>query len=391
MRKTALALFCLLAAASVPPLGAEGAPVPAGGAATAKDAPAQTAEPGLSAAELKRLEAFSKASVDWGSGPEAVIEDAYRRCFRTYRVGKSFVTLRMPFGENGERSDLADDELSILGGGKADPDLIWKRIDSLLSAEDFRAYTEALSDGREKIVIFDLEKRSWSLTSDWFYIDRMNRGAYPGLPHKPYVVSRGRGAGEAEVYDYVYCVGRVGMDCSGFVFYVLKALASRAGIDLVKALGYSATAPKTGRSTQNIGSWFFDPRNRALETVKDEIRNLRPGDVILFRAEDGSTLHTAVIQSVDLAAGRIRYLQSTDEAPREERGVHESLIRFDPAKPETSLKDPALSWLQTRAPTFEGEILSPYRDDGERYRAVEGGGGAVVRLRVLARLWRPGR
>jgi hypothetical protein len=339
----------------------------------------------LSAAELKRLEAFSRASTDWGKGVEAAIEDAYRRCFRTYRVGGSFITLRMPFGENGERADLADRELPILGGGKGRPDRLWEQIDALLQAPDFRSYVEALSDGREKVIIFDLEKKGWSQTRDWFYIDRMNKGAYPGLPHRPFVVSRGGGADASAVYDYVYCVGRLGMDCSGFVFYVLKSVGASVGIDLERKLGYSASAPSTGRSTQNIGSWFFDPQNRALETVKDEARNLRPGDVILFRAEDGSTLHTAVIQSVDLERGRIRYLQSTDEAPRPERGVHESLILFDPSRPEISLKDPSLTWLQTRAPTFEGELLSPYRDDGERYRAVQGGGGAVVRLRILSK------
>jgi hypothetical protein len=339
----------------------------------------------LSTAEQRRLEAFSKASVDWGNGVEAAIEDAYRRCFRTYRVGGRFITLRMPFGENGERADLADQDLPILGGGKADPDRLWKKIDSLLDTRDFRSYVEALSDGREKILIFDLEKKSWSQTSDWFYIDRMNKGAYPGLPHRPFVVSRGGGVEESGVYDYVYCVGRLGMDCSGFVFHILKSVGAWAGIDLERKLGYSDSAPSSGRSTQNIGSWFFDPRNRALEAVKDEVRNLRPGDVILFRAEDGSTLHTAVIQSIDRGKGRIRYLQCTDEAPRPERGVHDSLILFDPARPEASLKDPSLTWLQTRAPTFAGEILSPYRDDGERYRATQGGGGAVVRLRALSR------
>lgn len=339
----------------------------------------------LSAAERRRLEAFSKASVDWGNGVEAAIEDAYRRCFRTYRVGGRFITLRMPFGENGERADLAEGELPILGGGKADPARLWKKIDALLETQDFRSYVEALSDGREKILIFDLEKRSWSQTNDWFYIDRMNKGAYPGLPHRPFVVSRGGGVEESEVYDYVYCVGRLGMDCSGFVFHILKSVGAWAGIDLERKLGYSASAPSSGRSTQNIGSWFFDPQNRALVAVKDEVRNLRPGDVILFRAEDGSTLHTAVIQSIDRGKGRIRYLQSTDEAPRPERGVHDSLILFDPAKPATSLKDPALTWLQTRAPTFAGEILSPYRDDGERYRSAQGGGGAVVRLRALSK------
>ncbi|MGA2639529.1 MAG: hypothetical protein ABSG21_01345, partial [Spirochaetia bacterium] len=32
------------------------------------------------------LSAFSEASTDWGNGIEAVIEEAYRKCFRTYIV-----------------------------------------------------------------------------------------------------------------------------------------------------------------------------------------------------------------------------------------------------------------------------------------------------------------
>jgi hypothetical protein len=334
-------------------------------------------------AELKRLSSFPAARTDWGRGVEALIEDAYRRCARTYLIGGRFLTLRMPFAENGERSDLADANLAVQGGGKANPLLLWDDIDGLLATEDFRSYVETLSDGREKIIIFDLEKRSWSTSRDWFYIDRMNSGAYPGLPHKPFVLSRGEGVTAANVYDYVYCVGRLGMDCSGFVWYVQKSLAAAGGLNLDRFLATSKALPRGTRSALNIGTWYFDPKNRDLEEVRDEVRRLLPGDIILFRAEDGTALHSGVIQSIDRKLGRIRYVQSTDEAPREERGVHESLILFDPAKPETSLKDPSLTWLQLRAPTFAGELSSPWRDDGERYRAVLGGGGTVVRLRVL--------
>jgi hypothetical protein len=93
-----------------------------------------------------------------------------------------------------------------------------------------------------------------------------------------------------------------------------------------------------------------------------------------------------VIQSIDQRAGTIRYLQSTDEAPREERGVHESLIRFDPATPGLSLRDASVAWLQERKAAFEGEPPSKYPDDGTRYRtSTEAGlpGGTVVRLRIL--------
>jgi hypothetical protein len=95
--------------------------------------------------------------------------------------------------------------------------------------------------------------------------------------------------------------------------------------------------------------------------------------------------HSAVIQSVDLAAGVIRYLQCTDEAPLLERGVHESFIRFDPSRPELSLSDPSLTWTQGRYPPFPGEKASPFSDDGERFRAYpEKGGGRVVRIRAVS-------
>jgi hypothetical protein len=95
--------------------------------------------------------------------------------------------------------------------------------------------------------------------------------------------------------------------------------------------------------------------------------------------------HAAIIQSIDFRNGVIRYLQSTDEAPLLERGVHESFIYFDPANPAASLKDPDLHWTQKRFAPFPGEKDSPFSDDGERYRAFsEFGGGKVVRMRALA-------
>jgi hypothetical protein len=351
------------------------------------------ASPGLRAAEPASLAAtgaypdflpeFSDASAAWGGGVEAAIEESFRLCFRTYIVAGKVITLRMPFAQNNERSDLVGGDLAVEGGGKEDPLALWEGIDALLSSDDFRAYVSALSDGREKAIVFDLEARRWSVLLDWFTIGRMKMGAYPGLPHKPYVLARGGGPRAVDVYNYVYCVGRLGMDCSGFVWHVLGALARKGGIDLDRAAGRLVGAPRSSDTPLYIGAAFFDPRNKALEEVKDEIRNLRPADVILFRAEDGSALHSAVIQSVDLEAGLLRYLQSTDEAPQEERGVHESFISFDPERPETSLRDPSVIWSQTRAPTFEGEMASPWRDDGERYRSALGGGGAVVRIKAL--------
>jgi hypothetical protein len=360
-------VILLLALAPLSALGAEG------------EAP-------LSAEDEARLAAFSDPAEEWGKGVEAIIERAYRNCFRTYIVGGRVLTLRMPFAQNNERSELAEGELEVLGGGKADPAALWRDVDTLLSGDDFRAYVAALSDGRKKAIAFDLEARRWSVVLDRFYIERMESGQYPGLPNKPFVLSAGRGPTVPELYNYVYCVGRLGMDCSGFVWNALKAMAKAGKLDLNRALGRVAGAPRSADASLYVGTRFFDPRNKAVREVKDEIRNLKAGDVILFRGEDGEPLHSSIIQSIDLAAGRIRYLQSTDEAPAEDRGVHESFIVFDPARPEASLRDPDLIWMQRREPAFPGELLSAYRDDGERYRATVGGGGTVVRVRALEKV-----
>ncbi len=348
---------------------------------------ADAAAPATTAAEAKTLTAFARASAEWGTGVEAVIEDAFRRCFRTVLVDGRFMTLRMPFGENNERSELAETQLAILGGGKADPAALWVTIGGLLGGEDFRRYTAQLNDGREKVVVFDIETRAWSTTRDRFTIDRLRAGAYPGLPHKPYVLVRGRGATAADVYNYLYCVGRVGMDCSGFVWHVLTSVARAGGLDLGKTFGRYVGAARSADASTYVGTWFFDPGNAFLEEVKDEIRNLRPADVIVFRGDDGTTRHSAVIQSIDRARGTIRYLQSTDESPQYERGVHESLITFDPAHPEVTLDAPTVTWHQLRGAAFDGEGGVWYRDDGERYRAYpEQGGGTVVRLKALAKV-----
>jgi len=341
---------------------------------------AQAASP---SAEEARLAAFADAAEDWGRGVEGIIEGAYRSCFKTYIMGGRVMTLRLPFAQNNERSELAADSLEVLGGGKADPAALWASVDELFATEDFRGYLAALSDGRKKGFAFDLEKRSWSVVESRFYIERREAGDYPGLPNRPFVVASGRGPTASDLYNYLYCVGRLGLDCSGFVWNALRAIARAGGIDLDTALRKVVGAPTRADAALYVGTNFFSPRNKAMLEVRDEIRKLQPGDVILFRAEDGQPLHSSIIQSIDLAAGRLRYLQSTDEAPLEERGVHESFILFDPARPDASLRDPELVWTQRREPAFPGEILSAYPDDGARYRAEKGGGGTVVRLRAL--------
>jgi hypothetical protein len=354
--------------------------------AAAPRADPRLAAPGGSDEEF--LSAYSQASADWGNGIEAIIEEAYRKCFRTYIISGRVITLHLPFAENNERSELAGASLAVEGGGKADPLALWDQIDAIISSPDFDRYVTALSDGHEKVVSFDLSARSWSASRDWYAIDQMKAGSYPGLPHRPTVLASGKGLTAPDIYNYLYGVGRLGMDCSGFVWNVLTTVAKTGGLDLNKALRRYLGAPTAASASLFIGTWFFDPRNRNLVTVKDEIRNLRPCDVLVFRGESGLTTHSAVIQSIDMKAGAIRYLQSTDNAEQDDRGVHESLITFDPQKPQTRLKDPSLIWHQRRTAAFAGEEAGiEFWDDGERYRAFpEYGGGAVVRLKTLQKL-----
>ncbi|MDR1058821.1 MAG: peptidoglycan endopeptidase [Treponema sp.] len=341
------------------------------------------------------LASFSDPARIWGNGAEGVIEEAYRLCFRTRILGGRVMNLRMPFAQNNERDTLTGGEWGFLGGGKGNSAFLWENIEDVLASGDFGSYAEALSDGREKVVIFDIPGQSWKISRDLFDIARMKAGSYRGLPHQPYVLVSGRGLEDTDVYNYLYCVGRAGMDCSGFVWHVLSYIAKKGGVDLGLSLSRALGVRRGDDPSWYAGTGFYNSRSSQIEGVKDEIRSLRPGDILLFRGEDGEMVHSAVIQSVDLSAGYIRYLQCTDEAPPAERGVHESLIRFDPAKPGLSLKDPSLVWTQARYPPFPGEKAGPFPDDGKRFRAYpEQGGGRVVRIKtltpVITRLNRPG-
>lgn len=136
---------------------------------------------------------------------------------------------------------------------------------------------------------------------------------------------------------------------------------------------------------QLMGLWFFKPEEGNVERVDDNINNLRPGDIFLFKGRGYIFRHSAVIQSIDLYRGVIRYVQCTNWAPQRERGVHESFIYFDPARPGISLKDEALEWSQKINPTFIGEVpLRFWKDDGDRYRSyMEAGGSIIVRLKLI--------
>jgi hypothetical protein len=341
----------------------------------------------LEAADTDYLVSFSDPARIWGNGIEKFIEEAYRTCFITRIIDGKIMNIRMPFAESNERDLLIDTSWEIIDGGKGSPSALWPVIKNLIDSEDFARYVQTLGDGREQVIIFDIPGKSWQSSRDMFDIARMKAGSYRGLPHQPYVFATGKGVEETDVYNYLYCVGYAGIDCSGFVWHVLTYAARKGGLDLGNAMRRSLGAPRNEDPARYVGTAFFNSRSPQITAVQDRIKNLRPADIILFRAADGQMAHSAIIQSIDFRKGVIRYLQCTDEAPLDERGVHESFIYFDPAKPDISLSDTRLNWTQQRQAPFPGERASPFSDDGERYRAYSRlGGGRVVRLIPMTQL-----
>jgi hypothetical protein len=338
----------------------------------------------LGASDIDNLKAFSDPARIWGNGIEKVLEEAYRACFITQIIDGKVMNIRMPFAENNERDLLIDTSWEIIDGGKGSPSALWPAIREIIDSDDFDVYVKTLGDGREQVIIFDIPGKSWRSSRDLFDIARMKAGSYRGLPHRPYVFATGKGIEETDVYNYLYCVGYAGIDCSGFVWHVLSYAARQGGLDLGSVLRRSLGAPRDKDPASYVGTAFFNSRSSQITTVQDSIKNLRPADIILFRGADGAMAHSAIIQSINFKTGVIRYLQSTDEAPLDERGVHESFIYFDPAKPDVSLSSPRLNWTQQRQAPFPGEKASPFSDDGKRYRAYgKLGGGKVVRLKPM--------
>ncbi len=315
---------------------------------------------------------------------EYIIEKAYRRCLRTHEIGGKSIVLSIPFGQNGEREGSLQFYQYIYLGGKGEPEDIWPQVDSLLASVEFAEYLDRLRQPGEKLILFDLEEKNYSIYDDKQLIEAMKEGPYPGTRVRVFVLKRDSSISEVDIYNYLYCVGAVGMDCSGFIYYIQKSIAKAYGIDLD---GILAAIWNSSLKTvpQLMGLWFFKPEEGNVDRVDDKINNLRPGDIFLFKGRGYIFRHSAVIQSIDFHRGVIRYVQCTDWAPQRERGVHESFIYFDPARPGISLKDEALKWSQKISPTFIGEPpLRFWKDDGDRYRSyMEAGGSVIVRLKLI--------
>jgi hypothetical protein len=333
-------------------------------------------------AQTDYLVSFSNPAHLWGNGIERVIEEAYRQFFRTRIIDGRVMNIRLPFAMNSDRDILLETRISYVGDGKGNPQLLMSVVDEILDSRDFAEYIRVLSSGREKVIIFDISERSWTVSSDLFLISRIKAGSFKGLPHRPHVLVSGRGALESDVNNYLYCVGRVGIDCSGFVWHILSFIGRRGGIDLGRILNPVLGVPPRADTALYVGTAFFNSRNSQIIAVNDEIRNLRPADILLFRDIDGTVVHSAIIQSINWTKGVIRYLQCNNAAPQEDRGVHDSFIYFDPSNTAVSLKDTSLYWTKKRFGAFAGEEV-PFADDGERYRYRLNGGGRVVRLRAL--------
>jgi len=334
------------------------------------------------AAQEDYLTSFSDPALLWGNGIERVIEEAYRQFFITRIIGGRVMNIRLPFAMNSERDAMLETGIEYIGGGKAGPQTLWPVIEEILESQDFADYINALSSGREKIIIFDIPEQRWTMSTDLFLIARMKSGSYSGLPHRPYVLASGRGALESDVYNYLYCIGSVGIDCSGFVWQILTYIAEAGGINLGSVLSPVLGVPRGGDPAKFAGTSFFASPSAQILTISDEIRNLQPADILLFRDIDGVIGHSAIIQSIDWSRGIIRYLHCTNIASPEERGVHDSYIYFDPSNTAVSLKDSSLRWTKKRFGAFPGEAVD-FIDDGERFRYRLNGGGRVVRIRAL--------
>jgi len=335
--------------------------------------------------ETDYLAAFSDPGRIWGNGIERVIEEAYRSCFITRIIGDKIMNIRMPFGENNERGGLLNRlGHNIYEGGKGNPGSLWPVIGRILDSRQFAEYVAALSDGKEKVIIFDMPSRTWRSSLNFFDIARMKAGSYRGLYYRPYVLVSGQGINETDVYNYLYCVSLIGMDCSGFVWYTLSYIAREGGINLGRTLSPVLGISPDRNFAWYVGTSFYSLEDSVFIQVDDAISNLRPADIILFMGPEGRITHSAIIQSIDYTKGVIRYLQCTDEAPQGDRGVHESYAYFDPTRPGTSLSSTRVTWTQQRRGAFIGESGTIFRNDGERYRAHEAlGGGRVVRLSTL--------
>lgn len=320
---------------------------------------------------------------------ESTIEQAYKQCFREFEIAGKKVILRIPFALSKER--FADQEPFLWGKGNISQ--VWDLIQTELNSNYFLRYLEALRENKEKVIYFNLTTGRFALLSDkdllkqmatlyslWQdFVDTGNRkniwrttSLYPGNDSQVYVYKPDQEIKINDIYNYLYCSAQVGIDCARFAYQCQQALfGNELNIRLSKIFGVT---PENAHLF--VGSFFYSLNSGLVERTSDRIENLRPGDIIQFRGQTGS--HNVIIQCVDIDRGFIRYLQCTDWALPEERGVHESFIVFNPNNPSLRLNDKSVIWQQRLCPTFPGEVKPlGWNTDGDRYRGTQ---SVVVRL-----------
>jgi len=356
--------------------------------AGAPGSPDQRPKPVVGAQSVESPRSLYRTKTAEESKVEQLIETAFRRYFRSFRIAGESLTLRMPFGLNYEREGTPGYSQVFYLHGKGTPEQLWPYIDAVLASEQFAEYTNAITGPGDKVILFELEQQSYSLSRDRDLIESLKRGPYPGTPTRIFVHRNAAELTEADVYNYLYAVASVGVDCSGFTLYILDSIARAYGMDISTMLS-ERWRINPSQVADRVGLWFYDPASGYTEILDDRIENLKPADIILFRGSDGGLKHSAVIQSIDWEKGLIRYVQCTDWAIEPERGAHQSVILFDPLRPQVSLKHYSVIWTQKVRPPFDGE-LEPrdWLTDRDRYAWYPAAGGSlIVRLQYLAALF----
>lgn len=326
--------------------------------------------------EIDPAGAEQGATVSYSHGAviEEWIDEVYRNCIRSVTIGGREIEMAIPFGQNGERFE----EQFIYRGGKGEPLQIWNRIERLIESADFSRYRETIESPGPKLIIFDLEKRTWFAIRDSESVKKLWALPYPGTKKTVFHYIRASEFSLRDLYNYLYCIGSVGLDCSGLVYNIQKAIALNLGSDLDWVL-----AGKLNRDPSEIpgliGLPLYYSRPDLWERIDDRILNLRPGDIFLFMGREGRFRHSAVIQSIDWVKGEICYIQCTDWALQHQRGVHKSYIYFNPDTPFIRISDQTVEWTQRIEPTFPGEPeLAWWKTDGDRFRSYRDFGGSLI-------------
>ena len=199
---------------------------------------------------------------------QKIIATAFREYFRNYRIAGQSLSLRMPFALNYERQGGPGYSQSFYLGGKGTPQQLWPYIDSVVASAGFLDYVEGVTSPGDKIIVFELERKAYSISRDPELIESLRKGIYPGTATRIFVHKRGAALSEADVYNYLYAVASVGVDCSGFTFYIHDSIAQAYGLELTALLGEQwKTDP--GNVRARVGLWVYDPASGYTDAIRE--------------------------------------------------------------------------------------------------------------------------